>query len=629
MSQVLSPGALQYVVAIVIIFIVLALTAYLDKKKKLIEIENVELNSLAMYKSVQVAKMIASVALMSYLLYFIYSISRILYDQGFDIFPTIMYDLIIIFLILLLNFFYEYDVTTHRRGGVILIVTTWVFYTLVFLVFCFVVWFLIFYLFEKNLALNNALSNIVISIRYFGISTKLGVTTPFENNVDDYMEDIFQSIVVFIFSDHIKICLMAATVATANTLIKFLGVKWEIAIPTEHEYLNLGLISSYIKTDFKQEESSEKNRILQGFAGITFFLFFVWLAFIEQYYFPISVREIWGLDVTKFFNFAIVAVHLSFCYIVVSIVLQESIEYRKYSFIIVLVLSMIFAFGEFSLLFSFHDIRFIDFWKRQTSLLKIPVSLISYFILSFYSIFYAAVVKANRTIGEKIVEVQKKFEFKCALMDTKLREKELEKNLLTTQLASLKHQIDAHFLFNSLNFLRYKSGQLAEADSLSESIVLLADIMRYSVEGAGDRSSDTVVTKVSLESEIEHIKNYIKFNQLRSLGELHVHTEIAGKFKFRVLPPLILINFVENAFKYGDLTDEAYPLMINIGIRFGTLHMKVTNKKYINTLHNHVKSMGVGNVNTKNRLDLAYPDNYTLEILDEPDFYNVDLTINL
>lgn len=193
----------------------------------------------------------------------------------------------------------------------------------------------------------------------------------------------------------------------------------------------------------------------------------------------------------------------------------------------------------------------------------------------------------------------------------------METNLKDAEITYLKNQINPHFLFNTLNF--FYDQIYTHSESIAEGVLLLSKIMRYAL-----RKSDSA--KVMLEDEIEHLKNFIAINQLRFGNQLQVHFNISGNPAFRLIVPLVLITFVENCFKYGDLFDPEHPVCINMEITNDILTFRTHNKKKDGPTE---KSTGIGIDNTKRRLDVIYEDRYNLEIEDLPNFYTAILIISL
>jgi two-component system LytT family sensor kinase len=192
-----------------------------------------------------------------------------------------------------------------------------------------------------------------------------------------------------------------------------------------------------------------------------------------------------------------------------------------------------------------------------------------------------------------------------------------EKNLMEANLAFLKNQINPHFLFNSLNFLYAQV--YPHSEETAKGILLLSDIMRYALKEEDNG-------KVMLEKEVEHLQNYIAINQLRFSNKLQVNFEIIGSLQFMMIIPLVLITFVENCFKHGELADPANPLTIQIKTINNQLVFYTHNKKRDGPKE---KSTGIGLVNTKRRLDMVYKERYMLTVNDAQDDYTCTLTIAL
>ena len=181
----------------------------------------------------------------------------------------------------------------------------------------------------------------------------------------------------------------------------------------------------------------------------------------------------------------------------------------------------------------------------------------------------------------------------------------------------LKAQINPHFLHNTLNFLYAKS--LPYSSELSEGILTLSDIMRYAL-GQGNEKDG----KAPLKDEIEHVRNVIKISQLRFSNKLNVNFEVNGVINGAMIIPFVLITLVENAFKHGDLKNMDAPIDIKVSVSGNKLYFYCRNKKKSGPKE---LSTGIGLANIRNRLDLAYGNNYNFAVKDEPEFYTTELTI--
>lgn len=198
------------------------------------------------------------------------------------------------------------------------------------------------------------------------------------------------------------------------------------------------------------------------------------------------------------------------------------------------------------------------------------------------------------------------------------REKtELEKQKLTAELAFLKSQINPHFLFNSLNNIYSLAYQ--KSDAAPNAILKLSEIMRYMLYESND-------SKVSLEKEIGYLKSFIELQKLRFKGDAQVVLEIEGQVAQQQIVPLLLISFVENAFKHGLATDKNHPIHINISVFEDNLMFTIKNRK---NLQNKDQTGGIGMINVVRRLDLTYPRKYKLNVENREEDYFSELYLNL
>ncbi|WP_423147566.1 sensor histidine kinase [Rubrolithibacter danxiaensis] len=196
--------------------------------------------------------------------------------------------------------------------------------------------------------------------------------------------------------------------------------------------------------------------------------------------------------------------------------------------------------------------------------------------------------------------------------------KSLEKEKLVAELAFLRSQINPHFLFNSLNSIYSLAYQ--KSDKAPEAILKLSGIMRYMLNESNE-------SLVSLSDEINYLKDYISLQKIRNREHAIINFEVTGnEFKEQQIAPLILIAFLENAFKHGDVYDPLCPVKIAMKIEPGQLQFEVVNKK---TTLNKDKTSGIGLQNVKRRLDLLYKGKYQLQIDDSATVYNCKLSLVL
>jgi len=200
----------------------------------------------------------------------------------------------------------------------------------------------------------------------------------------------------------------------------------------------------------------------------------------------------------------------------------------------------------------------------------------------------------------------------------KIRERwsRAEKERLNNELSLLKAQINPHFLFNTLNSIY--SLAIRKDDRTADAIVQLSELMRYSIREAND-------DWVPLEKEISYIRNYISLQRSRLENTVQIHYEEKVDAQNKKIAPLILISFIENAFKHGVNPDKPSAIEIRISIEGNDLSLFVSNKK----VNLNPDTEGIGVQNSKTRLQLLYAGKHKLSIKDEADNYIVDLLMTL
>jgi hypothetical protein len=209
--------------------------------------------------------------------------------------------------------------------------------------------------------------------------------------------------------------------------------------------------------------------------------------------------------------------------------------------------------------------------------------------------------------------------FFSLLLRIRNRWQQSEKEKLTAELSYLKAQINPHFLFNSLNSIY--SLALQKSDAAPEAVQKLSSMMRYVLT---DANSDFV----PLQKELNHIRDYIELQRLRFGNDLPLNWAITGDEKNKKIAPLILISFIENAFKYGVNAEEDAEIKIEINVYEKSLGLFVSNNMVTVNVTEEEKS-GIGLENTKNRLNLLYPDAHELKITETAKQYIVNLSISL
>ncbi|MBB6333074.1 hypothetical protein HNP24_004077 [Chryseobacterium sediminis] len=200
-----------------------------------------------------------------------------------------------------------------------------------------------------------------------------------------------------------------------------------------------------------------------------------------------------------------------------------------------------------------------------------------------------------------------------------IEKKELERSKARAELLSLKYQLQPHFLFNILNSIY--SLALLKSEDTPNGILKLSNVMRYVVQ---ESSKDLV----KLSKEIEYVKDYIALQLLRTDSSLDFSYTETGETKKLQIAPFILVNFIENAFKYGFNAEENSKISVKIIIREESIHFNVFNNIVTRNITDE-ESLKVGLKNTLEHLQQVYPGKYSLHTMNNGKTYEVDLKINL
>jgi hypothetical protein len=208
-----------------------------------------------------------------------------------------------------------------------------------------------------------------------------------------------------------------------------------------------------------------------------------------------------------------------------------------------------------------------------------------------------------------------RFAFDWVELDARRRQLETEK--LNAELKFLKAQVNPHFLFNTLNNLYYLS--TIKSDTAPLVISKLSEVMRYMIYESNHE-------KIELAREIDYIQHYISLERLRLREGTPLEFDVIGKTDM-LISPLILITFLENAFKHGinNGSDQCW-IKARLEVDKTRLVYTIANSK-VKTVAYPEDGEGIGLKNVKRRLDLSYPGKHQLHIDDLEEAYSVTLTI--
>ncbi|MCC6462436.1 MAG: histidine kinase [Saprospiraceae bacterium] len=196
--------------------------------------------------------------------------------------------------------------------------------------------------------------------------------------------------------------------------------------------------------------------------------------------------------------------------------------------------------------------------------------------------------------------------------------RDLENEKLKTELSFLHGQINPHFLFNTLNTIYTLAHQKSERTP--GAVLQLSNLLRYVL--------DTHTELAPLEEEIRHMQDFIALHRLRLTPKTQVEWTLRGEPLGCQIAPMLLLPFVENAFKHGVSSHRESSLVFQLDIEGKTLHFRVENQRLPAPATLEQRS-GIGIQNVRRRLELLYPGRHTLQLDTPEDRFLVLLTLQL
>lgn len=193
----------------------------------------------------------------------------------------------------------------------------------------------------------------------------------------------------------------------------------------------------------------------------------------------------------------------------------------------------------------------------------------------------------------------------------------LEQQNTQAELALLKSQLNPHFLFNTLNSIYSLAYQ--KSDKAPDAILKLSEVMRYMLYDSEDKV-------VLLEKELQYLHSFVDLQKARFKENIYVDLLVEGRVTNQLIMPVLLIAFVENAFKHGVLSDPSDPVLIHVIVEGNHLQLNVQNR-----INHQLKDQtgGIGLPNIRRRLELLYPGRHTLNIKENDTHYICELSLQL
>jgi two-component system LytT family sensor kinase len=275
-------------------------------------------------------------------------------------------------------------------------------------------------------------------------------------------------------------------------------------------------------------------------------------------------------------------IYCTLTFIVVNILFKKYYKGRSGRLVIALLLSIIFFISiryliEQVIYPALFNIR--NYPSRTTSV---------YYILD--NIYYASLYVGFGVLVS-LLDSQIGNQKKQALLVQQSREAELQ---------FLRSQINPHFLFNTLNNIY--SLVYEKSDKAPGATLKLSEMLRYMLYEKREF--------IPIAKEWEYIHSFIELEKLRFDYPLNIEILVNGNADKKEIPPYLLIPFIENAFKHGDLKDPAFPLRIQLSVKEKEIFFRVENKI---SYKNKDQTGGVGLNNIKRRLELVYPGRHSLQ----------------
>ncbi|SFD12755.1 GHKL domain-containing protein [Algibacter pectinivorans] len=304
-------------------------------------------------------------------------------------------------------------------------------------------------------------------------------------------------------------------------------------------------------------------------------------------------------------------IHMSLCYLNLYVLMPVFLFKRRILFYILSLLSAIFLM----VLLKFNLTYFLvstDVWPEGPEIINHLTMnyIVDMMIGELYVIAFVAAIKIT-------------FDW----LEENKRLTDLEKIQLETELQFLRAQVSPHFFLNTLNNIYALS--ITNSNKTSKVIIKLAGLLKYLLY-------ETRKKRQTLENELHFIENYLEIERIRHGNKLVIDMNISGDIHNKTIAPMLLISFIENAFKHGvNKNIDKVKISINFKVKKNYLYFYISNPKpqelqeegYTNTMK---YEGGIGLENVKKRLTLGYnQDDYILKIDDSGKNFNVKLKLKV
>ncbi len=231
----------------------------------------------------------------------------------------------------------------------------------------------------------------------------------------------------------------------------------------------------------------------------------------------------------------------------------------------------------------------------------------AYTIIADYLIFSILLIGASTTL---------KITSRWITEENKRRD--IEKEQLKTELALLRHQVNPHFLMNTLNNIHALID--INVETAKDAVIKLSVLMRYLLY-------DSVQGKTTLAKELEFMESYIALMKLRYTKKVSIKFIVPKKIPDVRIPAMLFISFLENAFKHGVSYQAKSFILFRLEIKDKKIICNIKNSKHDNNPEMNKKYSGIGMANIRKNLELLFQDSYSLEVFDHSDEFEVKLIL--
>ena len=351
--------------------------------------------------------------------------------------------------------------------------------------------------------------------------------------------------------------------------------------------------------------NSLKNNLKNQIILHLFIWFFFILASLMQFYeSPFKI----GNDFFVQWATGIVLFYLNYFYFVPNMLLQK--KHLEYFTVLIVLIAIFMLVRTYYFMPDFNEMmppKIFDASGKEIFENKMFQKKKPFFFEFMPAIFYLLIVAIStiiRILSEYFSNQQHKLF--------------VESQRTTAELIYLRKQTNPHFLFNTLNSIYSLAHK--KSDLVPDAIVTLSELMRYMLYETDNKT-------VLLEKEINYIQNYIALQKLRLNNIENIYVNIHGETKNKFIEPLLLISFIENAFKYGTDYKGKTHVKIKIQVEGNVLDFWIENR--VEKFESDPENSGIGISNIRNRLKLLYPDSHNLKILEKDQIYYVHLNLKL